>query len=132
MRFVGYRWIAKPVGEVEVKVAVAVGAAGGGSVADGESGGVGLVGGIAVKRGSRKVFDINNRTTTGGVRVVLDIVFADGIVRPAAVENGSEHRGGVTNLIFKAVVFFVASGGIGATVAGRGAVLAGVRPRVGN
>ena len=62
----------------------------------------------------------------------MDVVFADGIVGPAAIEDGSEEPGGAFDLVFEAVVFGVAGGGVGATEAGRGAELGGIGPGVGD
>lgn len=126
------RGVAEPVDEEEEEVAVAVGAAGDGAVAGGKGGGVGLVWRVAVEGAGGEVFDIDDGAAAGGVWIVTDVVVAEGVVGPAAVEDGAEEVGGVVELVVKAVINFVAGSGVGAAEAGGGAVLDGVRPRVGD
>ena len=128
----GKRGVAEPVDEEEEEVAIAVGAAGDGAVAGGKGGGVGLVWRVAVERAGGEIFDINDGAAAGGVWIVADVVVAEGVVGPAAVEDSAEEVGGVVELVVKAVINFVARSGIRAAEAGGGAVLDGVRPRVGD
>ena len=63
---------------------------------------------------------------------VGDVVFAEGVVGPAAVQDGAEEPSGAFDLVPEAVIFGVTSGGVGTTEAGGGAELDGVGPRVGD
>ena len=100
-----FRRIAKPVREEIEEVAVAVGAAIGGAVADGEGGFVRLIRGVAIEGGSRKVLDVYGRAATVAVRVVINPVLSDRIVCPTAVKDSSEESGGVLKLVLEPIIF---------------------------
>ena len=121
--FADYGGVAEVVHEEEVEVAVAVGAAGGGAIAGGEGGGVRLIWSVSIERGGGEVLDVNYGATTGTVWVVINIVFAEGVVGPAAIKNRAEEPGGAFELVFEAVVFAVAWGGVGAAKASGRTVL---------
>ena len=124
--------VAEPIHEEEVKVAVTVGTTSDGAVAGSKSSGVGLVRCVAIEGASGAVFDIDGRATTGGIRIVANVVIADRVVSPAAVEDGAEEISGIVKLIDETIVKFVTRSGVGTAKASGRAILNRVRPRIRN
>ena len=124
---------AEPVSKVEVEITIAIGPTTVASTITGsKSGGVGLVGSVAVEGGGGAILDVDSAAAAISVGVILDIVVAYGIVTPPSIQHTTKQSGGVVDLVFEAVVFGIAGGGVWATVASSGAVLDRVGPSISN